>query len=92
MAQARKRVLVSGRVQGVCFRAYAEDRANELGVLGWVRNRADGRVEAVVEGDEAAVAEMLRWFHKGSPAARVTGVEVEDEEPTGEFDGFGVRR
>ena len=86
----RAHVWVSGRVQGVFFRAYTEDEAQAQGVAGWVRNARDGRVEAVFEGDRAAVEVMVRWCHRGSPSAVVTGVEVAWEEPRGER-GFAVR-
>jgi len=87
---ARKHVVVSGRVQGVFFRGHAQREAMALGLKGWVKNRPDGRVEAVVEGDATAVSEMLRWFHQGSPMSRVDAVEVKDETPTGEFRDFRV--
>jgi acylphosphatase len=86
----RAHVWVSGRVQGVCFRACAEDEARAHGVAGWVRNTRDGRVEAVFEGDRAAVEAMVRWCHRGSPGAAVSGVEVAWEGPQGER-GFAMR-
>ncbi len=86
----RAHVWVSGRVQGVFFRACAEDEAQAAGVAGWVRNARDDRVEAVFEGNREAVEAMLRWCHSGSPGAIVSGVEVVWEDPQGER-GFGVR-
>ena len=65
--------------------------ARALGVTGWVRNRADGRVEAVFEGDEAPGRRLVEWCHNGPSHARVQGVAVEWESPTGEFAGFAVR-
>ncbi|MBI2562373.1 MAG: acylphosphatase [candidate division NC10 bacterium] len=88
--RVRAHVWVSGRVQGVCFRAYAEDEAAFRKVDGWIRNASDGRVEAVFEGDRPSVEAMIRWCHRGSPASRVTGVEVAWETPRGEH-GFRVR-
>jgi acylphosphatase len=88
--RVRAHVWVSGRVQGVCFRAYAEDAAAAWGVTGWVRNAPDGRVEAVFEGARAAVEGMIAWCRRGSPAALVRGVEVAWEAPQGERE-FGVR-
>ncbi len=79
-----------GRVQGVYYRSYAVDKARDLGLTGWVRNRFDGRVEAVFEGEEDAVRKMVRWCHQGSPSARVERVEVSWEEATGEFADFRV--
>jgi acylphosphatase len=75
---------VSGRVQGVFFRDACAREAAALGVRGWVRNLADGRVEAVFEGDEPAVAALVEWCRTGPPRARVSGVEVRDEAPVGE--------
>ena len=79
----REKILykVSGRVQGVCFRAYAEAAAAELGVTGWIRNRADGRVEGEAWGSEEAIKAFIQWLHKGSPYGRVDAVEVEREGP-----------
>jgi acylphosphatase len=86
----RAHVFVSGRVQGVYYRASTRDTARELGVDGWVTNLDDGRVEAVFEGPEPAVDEMIEWCHTGSRAATVENVEVTTTEPEGES-GFEVR-
>ena len=75
----RKRLRITGRVQGVAFRASTIMAAQSLGLAGWVANRADGSVETVAEGDEAGIAEFIRWCHQGPPAARVDHVEVTDE-------------
>ncbi|MFB6281371.1 MAG: acylphosphatase [Haloferacaceae archaeon] len=88
--RVRAHVHVSGRVQGVYYRANTRDAARDAGVDGWVRNLDDGRVEAVFEGPREAVERMVEWCHEGSPAARVEDVEVTYEEPRGE-DGFRVR-
>jgi acylphosphatase len=85
----RVRVRISGRVQGVFFRAEARSRAESLGLAGWVRNAADGSVEAAFEGDEARLRSMVDWCRRGPSGARVDNVEVETEEPTGET-GFRV--
>jgi len=87
----RAHVHVSGRVQGVFFRATTRDEARERGVDGWVQNLDDGRVEAVFEGPEDAVEGMIDFCHEGSDAARVEDVEVSREEPEDE-DGFAIRR
>lgn len=87
----RAHVYVSGKVQGVFFRATTESRAEKIGVDGWVRNLEDGRVEAVFEGPEDAVEEMVAFCEHGSPDARVENVEVSYEEPRGEA-GFAIRR
>jgi acylphosphatase len=89
--RVRAHVWVSGRVQGVFFRSYAVDEAAARRIAGWIRNAPDGRVEAVFEGERATVDAMIQWCHRGSPAARVTGVEVAWETPKNER-GFHVRR
>jgi acylphosphatase len=81
---------IEGRVQGVGYRAFVERRAAELGLYGWVRNRRDGSVEAVVQGSEAAVDAMLDQCRSGPPAARVDRVEVAGE-GVGLFNAFEVR-
>ncbi len=78
-----RRVLVTGRVQGVFFRASCADRARDEGVVGWVRNRADGRVEAVFEGCLPAVEKLVAWCRAGPSQASVDGVEVNEESPAG---------
>jgi acylphosphatase len=88
--RTRAHVYVSGKVQGVYFRATTRDTAREHGVDGWVRNLDDGRVEAVFEGSEEDVERLVEFCHEGSPAARVDDVEVNYEQPQGE-DGFRVR-
>lgn len=89
--RTRVHVFVSGTVQGVYYRASTRDTARNAGVDGWVKNRADGRVEAVFEGSEGAVSEMVEWCHEGSSAAEVENVEIDHENPEG-TDGFEVRR
>ena len=85
-----RHVSVTGHVQGVFFRAWAREEAERLGVTGWVRNCPDGRVEAHVEGDEAAVEKMIERFRGGPPGARVEDVRIWDVD-TFDFDGFEVR-
>ncbi|HEX4789380.1 MAG TPA: acylphosphatase [Actinospica sp.] len=86
----RVRVIVSGTVQGVYFRDTCRRRAVENHVSGWVRNLADGRVEAVFEGTPAAVGEMVEWARVGPPRASVTDVDVREETPEG-IEGFSIR-
>lgn len=88
--RTRAHVYVSGTVQGVYFRATTREEASKRGVDGWVRNLEDGRVEAVFEGPESAVEEMVDFCHTGSSAARVTDVEMIQEDPEG-LQGFRVR-
>jgi len=87
----RRRAVVHGEVQGVGYRYAARQRASELRLAGFVRNRADGSVEAEIEGPDAAVAAMLDWLGSGPAWARVTSVDVEDRPPLGET-GFRIRR
>jgi acylphosphatase len=86
----RAHLLVSGRVQGVFFRSSAARTARRLGLSGWVRNLFDGRVEAVFEGDERAVAQAVDWARTGPEGAHVVDVSVEWTEPAGDAD-FEIR-
>jgi acylphosphatase len=85
-----RHVVVCGRVQGVYFRDCARREAGRLGVAGWVRNRADGRVEAHLEGTPDAVAQLVLWWRRGPPHATVEELLVTEVEPAG-FDGFTIR-
>ncbi len=86
----RRRVVVRGRVQGVFFRDTCRREARSRGVGGWVRNAADGSVEAAFEGEPAAVEAMIDWSHRGPRGAEVTAVEVTEEPPRGE-NSFRIR-
>jgi acylphosphatase len=86
-----RRYLISGRVQGVGFRFFARDAAAREGIQGWVRNREDGRVEAVGEGDREALDRFENHLRHGPPASRVSQVEVTDEGATGREVGFHIR-
>ncbi|WP_135302440.1 acylphosphatase [Haloarcula amylovorans] len=90
MARRRVHVYVSGRVQGVYYRATTRDTARDHGVDGWVTNLDDGRVEAVFEGGPDAVESMVEFCHEGSSRADVVDVDVTEEDPEG-IDGFEVR-
>jgi acylphosphatase len=81
---------ITGRVQGVFFRAWARDQAERLGVTGWVRNCPDGHVEAHVEGESGAVDQMIECLRDGPPAANVENLRIWNAD-TFEFDGFEVR-
>jgi acylphosphatase len=83
-----KRLIISGRVQGVFFRDSMRQQARQLGVTGWVRNRSDGTVEAMVQGKPDAVKKMIEWAHRGPDAAKVTEVQI--EEAHGQFDSFDL--
>lgn len=87
----RRRLVITGRVQNVFYRDWLAGQARALGVAGWVRNRADGSVEAVVEGSPEAVERMVALARQGSPASRVDAVTVGEDAPAGALDGFGKR-
>jgi len=88
--KVRARVIVAGRVQGVFFRYSTREEAKRLHLCGWVKNRWDGRVEAVFEGDRGKVEEMIVWCHKGPPGAHVRTVDTQWEEYLGEFGQFSI--
>jgi acylphosphatase len=91
MAKVRAHVFISGRVQGVFFRAYTQEAARARNIRGWVMNTRDRRVEAVLEGEKEQVEDMIKWCHQGSPMSQVSGVEVDWQEYTGEFGDFSVK-
>lgn len=88
----RKHLRITGKVQGVFYRAWFADQARSLGLDGWVRNRADGSVEAVVQGAAEMIEAIVAKAHQGSPASRVADVAVSDDPPPHEpLEGFGKR-
>jgi acylphosphatase len=87
----RVRALVSGRVQGVCFRAFTRDMAERLGVCGYVRNLPDGTVEIVAEGEDGDVDALMEWASRGPTYSRVTGVSVTESEFRGDQLEFSIR-
>ena len=91
LPEIRAHLFITGRVQGVSFRVYTRRQAARIGVTGWVKNRWDGRVEALFEGSEHAVKRAIAWCHDGSPDAHVDRVEVNFEPATGEFRSFTIR-
>lgn len=91
MANRRVRIFVTGRVQGVFFRQALKVTAKKNGIFGWVRNLRDGRVEAVLEGDDSRLGMVIEWAHAGPANARVEDVDIRNEEYLGEFDSFDVR-
>ena len=86
-----RRFYISGRVQGVGFRFFVQERAAMEGVHGYVRNLPDGRVEALVEGDDEAVLRVDRAMRRGPAGAEVERVDVEDAVPSGRATGFSIR-
>jgi acylphosphatase len=91
MTKTRAHVFVSGRVQGVFFRQSTQQQAQRLDVKGWVKNLPDGKVEAIFEGEEAAVKTLVNYSHHGPPSAKVNNVEVIFENFKGEFSSFETR-
>ena len=83
-------LIVRGRVTGVYFRASAQREAKRLGLTGWVKNRPDGCVELLAEGDEETVRELMSWAHHGPSAARVDGVDIRWRSYSGKFSDFRI--
>ena len=86
----RAHAIITGRVQGVFFRVETKHAADGFGVTGWVRNKMDGSVEAVIEGEETHESHVCAWCREGPPRARVSNVDVTWQEYTGAFEIFGV--
>jgi len=84
-------LVISGRVQGVWFRASTREVAQRLGIIGWVRNMPDGSVETHIQGDDNAVEQMLDWCRQGPPGARVDYVDITDALIQKEYRSFSVR-
>lgn len=83
-------IKISGKVQGVFFRAHAQDRGRRLKLTGWVKNADDGGVEIMVQGEQEALEEFLVWCRKGPNRSRVDHVEIEWMDPTEVFDDFNI--
>jgi acylphosphatase len=90
MATKRVHFIVRGRVQGVFFRAATQREARRLGITGWVKNRTDGCVEVLAEGEEDAIRELTSWANHGPSAARVDNVEIRWRGYTGEYPEFAI--
>lgn len=86
----RVHIWISGRVQGVFFRANTRRKAMDLNIKGWVKNLSDERVEAVLEGEDSAVKEMVEFCRKGPFGAKITKIEVKEEKYVGEFETFEI--
>lgn len=87
---ARVHLKISGQVQGVCFRHYCREQAEQIGVKGVVRNKDDGSVEVIAEGEEGVIKNFITWCRRGPPLAVVEACEEKQEPPTGEFDSFTI--
>jgi acylphosphatase len=90
MENVKARVIVEGRVQGVFFRYHTQKKASELGLTGWVRNRPEGSVEAIFEGEKKKVDQIIQWCRRGPSEARVTRVHTTWENYNGEFQDFTI--
>lgn len=91
MSLKRAHIFLEGRVQGVYFRSYSEEWAKQAGVTGWIKNTSNGKLEALLEGEEEDVVEVIAYMRQGPPYAQVTGVKVEWQSPTGEFNSFSIK-
>lgn len=91
MGKKRVHLKITGRVQGVGFRNSTRRKARELGVSGWVKNIADGSVEAVLEGEKDKVEDLISWANRGPRLANVNEVEVDRRQPKNDLDGFSIR-
>ncbi|MDP2151614.1 MAG: acylphosphatase [Parvibaculum sp.] len=91
MSKARAHLIISGRVQGVFYRAFTEEAARSLGIKGWVRNLPDGGVEALFEGEKDDIEKAVGICRKGPPASVVRDVDVNWEDFRAEFDAFSIR-
>ena len=91
MSNKRAHIEVYGKVQGVCYRYYTVEKATALQVTGFIRNRLDGSVEIIAEGDEAQIRDLIHWANQGSPASNVSEVKVNWEEYEGTFKNFTVK-
>lgn len=89
--KTRAHLVISGRVQGVFFRAETQRAAELYGITGWVRNKPDGTVEAVVEGARPDVVSLINWCKNGPPISRVDGVDVNWQDHESAFDAFTIR-
>jgi acylphosphatase len=89
---SRAHIRIRGRVQGVYYRASMVQKAATAGLVGWVRNCADGSVESIAEGNRAAIETLIAWCREGPPGARVERVDVTWEKAAGDFAGFRIRR
>ncbi|MFH0888850.1 MAG: acylphosphatase [Planctomycetota bacterium] len=87
----RAHIWISGRVQGVFFRAYTQEKAQTLNLNGWVKNLHTGQVEAVFEGEKDIVEEMIQWCHHGPPSAAVTKVDIQWDKPANDLEGFDIK-
>ena len=91
MSIIAKHIIVKGKVQGVFFRKYTQQKAVELSLKGWVKNRHDGNVEIFAQGDEEMIKQLLAWCWQGSPKSNVEAVESHDAGTNMQLNSFSVR-
>ena len=89
-SKVRAHAIISGKVQGVCYRMETQRAAEHAGISGWVKNRVDGTVEAVFEGEKEQVDQIIAWCRKGPPLSAVSNVSIRWESFTGDFQGFEI--
>lgn len=89
--KSKVQVIISGRVQGVWFRANTKNKAEQLGITGWVRNTDDGKVEALFEGEDDNIKEILEWCKHGPTMAKVTDVRVKKNFDQDEYNSFSIK-
>ena len=87
----RAQIVIYGIVQGVWFRVNTKNKAEQLNITGWVRNTSDGNVEALFEGEESNINEIIEWCHHGPPSAMVEKVEIKKSYATNEFNHFFIK-
>ncbi|MDD4237785.1 MAG: acylphosphatase [Desulfotomaculaceae bacterium] len=90
LQRVRAHLIITGVVQGVYYRVTARQEARALGINGWVKNRPDGAVEAVIEGNREKVVKFIDWSRQGPSASQVSGVQVEWGDFKGEYQGFSI--
>ena len=88
--KTRVHIFISGKVQGVFFRQFIQEKVQELGLVGWVKNLADGRVEVLIEGDREKIDKILIYLKQGPPLSKVEGIDIGYEKYQGEFKDFSI--
>lgn len=91
MPKKQVHIIVRGRVQGVFYRACAREEANKLNITGWTKNREDGAVEIIAEGEEKDLKRFVDWCKQGPPASNVTDIQSSFSEATNEFESFNIK-
>jgi acylphosphatase len=92
MNQTARHIIISGKVQGVFFRKYAKQKADELKLTGWVKNTEEGNVELFAQGNENKIEALIQWCHQGSPKAEVESVEVKQANADADLKQFLIER